>query len=206
MNSRPGVHSATASIAELDLGEFMMKTPLIIASMMALAIFNLSSCSEPNRSMNPQAPTPPPPPTMSLPILLQPDELKLSLTPVSRCNLERANDTVFANTPVEIPGSEPELALSGWVVNNNSNTTPAGMDIRMIHVKDGQSWKVPVKVSVERDDIVKLLSDNADFINAGYAVNVDTRNMPAGTYRLIIVFQENGVLKVCDNGRSVIIR
>lgn len=194
----------------------MNKDSLAIAVVAALITLGLAACSEPDRPANPQAPTTPaaagasvPQPAAPVgvaPTEIQLDERKLPLKPAKRCNLERANGTVFSGTPIEVSKSVPVLKFSGWVANSDSSSIPTDAHIRMVSIDDNRAWKVPFKTGGSRDDVVKLLGGDTAFANAGYSVNVDISNLPTGTYRLYAVFQEAGSLQACDNGRSVAVR
>ena len=198
-----------------------MKSKLLlwpsVASVLSAAL--LAGCSEPQQPVPAGAPEESSPQVAAhtqaamdsafagiAPTELNIDERRLGLTPDKACNLERANGTVFSGTPVEVSKSAPGLSLSGWVANKDQRTVPAAVDLRLISIDDNRAWKVGLKTGGKRDDVVALLGGDQAFANAGYSVSMTIAPLPVGTYRLYSVFGEAGALKVCDNGRSIVVK
>lgn len=133
-------------------------------------------------------------------------ERRLVMTPDKACNLERANGTVFSGTPIEVSKGAPTLTLSGWVANKDQREVPGEVDLRLISIDDNRAWKVQVKTGGKRDDVIALLGGDQVFANAGYTATMSIAKLPVGTYRMYTVFGDANALKVCDNGRSVLVK
>lgn len=192
-----------------------MKNDLLpLVGMLTLASL-LTACQEPaqNDPQSSQAPTQTSIPSDSsaservvqatTPTEVTSDERKATLKPANRCNLERANDAVFAGVPLPVSKSSAANQFSGWLADSEANSVPARGDIRFVHNESSRAWKATFETGGNRPDVVKLLGGDAGFSGAGYRLPVDLKNLPAGQYRLYVVYGEPGALHVCDNGRSI---
>ena len=50
-----------------------------------------------------------------------------------------------------------------------------------------------------------LLGGDAAVASTGYTVEFDTASLPDGTYRAYTVFEKDGVVQACDNGRALVV-
>ena len=195
-----------------------MKSKIIVWPVIVSAAL-LGACAEPQQPATAGAPNEPTPQaadsgsfaasetvSLSEPAELSLEERRLQLTAHTACNLERANGAVFTGVPVEVLKSSPALRLSGWAANSENQSVPAQLDVRMVSADDNRAWKVAATTGGQRDDVVKLLGGNAAFASAGFATTMSVAPLPVGTYRLYIVYEDSGNLRVCDNGRAVVIK
>ena len=140
------------------------------------------------------------------PLELSLDERRIKLTASKNCNLERVNSTLFAGTPIEVSKVPAIMKLTGWVANDSAASVPREAALRLIGAGSNRAWKVAVQTGGQRDDVVKLLGNDPGYAGAGYAVTVDVGQMPADTYRIYTVFGPADDMRVCDNGRAVVIK
>lgn len=139
-----------------------------------------------------------------LPAQISYEDRRVPLVATKECNLERANGVVFAGEPITASRAGP-LRLSGWVADTEQNIIPATADLRFTGTADNRAWKVAIQPGSKRDDVVALLGGNTAFANSGYGVEVDVRGLPAGSYRMFVVYSAGSGRKSCDNGRSIVI-
>lgn len=144
-----------------------------------------------------------PAPVVDPPIELTLDERKVILTATSSCNLERAGGQIFSGAPMDAPKAQGALRLSGWVADAEAHLVPERFDIRIVALDGSRAWRIPGTTGGERGDVVTLLGGSPEFAGAGFSINADTTDVPAGTYRLYMTFDSAGQARVCDNGRAV---
>ena len=129
------------------------------------------------------------------------DQRRERLLPAQDCNLERANGAVFNGSPVQLRAGET-LQLSGWVADKASGVVPGEASLRMVRPEDSRAWTVAIEPASERSDVQALLGGDAAFAASGFSVVIDTSGLPAGKYRVYTVYQREGNLMSCDNGRA----
>ena len=182
-----------------------------------LAGLCLQGCSEPgNPASQPVAAVPPtsesqPPAApesqaVPTPIQLSHEERKAPLDAVTTCNLERGAGAVFSHTPMDVGSVKGQVSFSGWVADESSRHVPPIVDIRLVAIDGSHAWRVPASTGLERNDIVSLLGGDTAFSRAGFSTEANLGELPPGTYRLYLVFDSAGALRVCDNGRAVVVQ
>jgi hypothetical protein len=185
------------------------RVKLVVAPMLLLGL--ISACSEPEKPKDFSANADQPGTASSAPAAsnaLVPSELtydqrKIPLHAGGKCNLERGNGRLFASVPLEASRDLP-LMLVGWVANVEGGSIPATVDIRLV-APDSRVWKITAPTGGARPDVTKLLGGDGAFANPGYAAEINLSNVPVGTYRSYVVFQDGQELKSCDNGRAIVI-
>lgn len=176
----------------------------------------LFGCTEPGKppaNPSPDAPRPADPQTVApaagtdalVPVEVLLEERRATLLPEKNCNLERTDNKVFTGTPIEVSKASGQVRVSGWVANGQSASVPAQAELRLISGADSRAWKVGFNTGGKRDDVVKLLGGDPGYSGSGFVATVSVSNLPAGQYRMYMVFNEGGSLKVCDNGRSMLV-
>jgi hypothetical protein len=97
-----------------------------------------------------------------------------------------------------------ELRLSGWVIDAAAGTVPQVVFVRVEAEDKGRVWYAPVSLTVERPDVASTRGGANAVRRSGFDAKVDARTLPAGVYRLQIVYRATGSI-VCDNGRRVVV-
>ncbi len=157
------------------------------------------------RPADPQAATPAAAPDSLAPVEVPLEERRMTLVPEKNCNLERANNKVFTGVPIEVSKASGQVPVSGWVANGQSASVPAQAELRLVSSADNRAWKVGVNTGGKREDVVKLLGGDPGYAGTGFVATVSVSNLPVGQYRMYTVYTEGGSLKVCDNGRTILL-
>lgn len=184
-------------------------TVLLLSAMM----FGCTEPGKPPANPSPDAPKPADPqaatsaaaPDSLTPVEVPLEERRMTLVPEKNCNLERANTKVFTGIPIDVSKGSGPMLVSGWVANGQSASVPAQAELRLVSGTDSRAWKVSVKTGGKRDDVVKLLGGDSGYAGTGFVATVSVANLPVGQYRMYAVYTEAGSLKVCDNGRSILL-
>jgi hypothetical protein len=183
------------------------RLPLVLSLVAACA---LSACKEPQKpadfSPEPGAQATAHAPAggaiVNAPVELNFEQRKANVTAGGRCNIERANGTVFSGQPVPVSKASP-MSLGGWIADVDAKSVPSAFDLRLVNTGDSRTWKLALHASDPRTDVQTLLGGDAAFATTGFAEEFDIANLPDGTYRAYLVFEKNGVAIACDNGRAI---
>jgi hypothetical protein len=183
-------------------------TVLLLSAMM----FGCTEPGKPPANPSPDAPRPADPQATTsvasdalAPVEVPLEERRATLVPEKNCNLERADNKVFTGAPIDVSKASGQVRVSGWLANGQTASVPAQAELRLVSSTDNRAWKVGVNTGGKRDDVVKLLGGDPGYAGSGFVASVSVSNLPVGQYRMYAVFNEGDSLKVCDNGRSILL-
>jgi hypothetical protein len=122
----------------------------------------------------------------------------------SDCNMERINGQPFSGEPYKLAASST-VEMTGWVLDVPNNGVPEQVFVRAASQDGNRVWYAPVSLSVERSDVAALRGGNDSYRRSGYAAKIKTANLPAGTYRLQVIYSTKTEKSICDNGRVMVV-
>lgn len=140
-----------------------------------------------------------------VPAALGAAQIARPLEQVKSCNLERVDGKMFGAEPAAAARSG-SLFLSGWLVDAERKETPAQATLRFAQTGGGGTWELPLEAWHERADVANGFGDAPSLLRSGFSVNADLRGMPEAAYRLYLVYADGDALKVCDNGRVLLLK
>jgi hypothetical protein len=133
-----------------------------------------------------------------------PEAIKGELALRGDCNMERINGQLFSTGPQMISVNST-IEIAGWVLDVPSGGVPKTVFIRAASADGQRVWYAPAILSVERGDLVSLHGGNDAYRRSGYDTKLKSDALPAGTYRLQIIYAGKSEKAICDNGRTIVI-
>lgn len=119
------------------------------------------------------------------------------------CNIETIDHVGFGSGAV--PLSSRSIVVSGWLLPQGTHKPTDRSALRFIAESGTAGWQTPIKNWNARPDVLKAF-DAADAGDVGFSERLDASALTAGTYRLVVVFEEDGKTNECDKGRRVIVQ
>lgn len=123
---------------------------------------------------------------------------------VASCNLERIDENIIGQVPLEVKINRP-LKVAGWVADTGSASVPETVVIRAVSEGEGQIFYAPIFLGVSRDDVVRHLGGGRGYLQSGFDVEVDFGELAPGAYQLQLAFSSKGRANLCDNGRRLVV-
>lgn len=151
-----------------------------------------------------------PHPRMSLPTLpspaVSPEPLVVgnqhgTFHGASSCVLASINGMNFDRTVTLSHGTV--IGLGGWLIDKMSQTAPEQAWVVLAGEGAPESYQVPIRLREKRPDVSQFFGGVAGYTNSGFIVDIASTGLPAGNYRLYIVFKHGDVYYTCDNGRQL---
>jgi len=141
---------------------------------------------------------------VNAPVELNYEQRRATVVAGGRCNLERVNGAKFAGQPVTVSKGGP-VQLGGWLADVDAKKVPTSFDVRLINTGDQRTWRITSQAGEKRADVQTLLGGDPALAATGYTVEFDAASLPDGTYRAYTVFEKDGVVQACDNGRALVV-
>lgn len=123
------------------------------------------------------------------------------LIPTDHCNIERLDGALFGTEVHQVSGSGFEL--SGWVVDQDRKSVPAGANIWLEKKGDSRIWAVPLALTINRSDVMESQGGTPASLRSGFSAKINPSSLPGGEYHLLIEYSGEGHAFVCDNGRRL---
>jgi hypothetical protein len=120
------------------------------------------------------------------------------------CNMEWINGQGFSSEPYKT-SSGSTVEITGWVLDTPSSGVPQTVFVRAASDDGKRVWFAPVSVSVDRSDVASMRGGNEAYRRSGYVAKIKTSGLPAGTYRLQVIYAGKSEKAICDNGRVIVI-
>lgn len=125
------------------------------------------------------------------------------LRPGGKCNLEYING-LRVTTDAKRINRSAQIRMTGWVIDEKASRIP---EYVVTHLRNGdrKEYFFLSPVGFPRPDVLKYFKLPSNMISSGYALDLPTKYLPAGTYSitLILPFEDQGL--ECDNGRRITI-
>lgn len=180
--------------------------PLAVTCLAAAVL--LTACKEPAEPVDfappagaDAAPSPAPRSAFNAPTEL-PTHMRAIAGSAGRCNLERVNGAMFADTPVKV-SKGAMTSFGGWLADTDGKLVPDTFQLRFVN--GPRAWGADVKPTIVRADVQKLLGGDAAFAKTGHSAEYDLSGLPDGTYRVYTAFKRVGTTYACDNGRAIVV-
>jgi hypothetical protein len=118
------------------------------------------------------------------------------------CNLEGMGDANFGPGPMAISGSAPVL-VHGWAGLSSNMTAPSSVNVRFESAADPtKAWEITVPMDGTRNDVAKATNSPA-MANSGFGGPIDLSTLPAGDYKVFLVYGGDNHNYFCANARQV---
>lgn len=149
-------------------------------------------------------------PRIDAPILASPIEDPLPLAAgkqqhafhgANSCVLASINGMNFDKAVTLSPGAV--IGLGGWLIDKMSQTVPEQAWVVLAGDGSTGSYQVPIRLREKRPDVSQFFGGVTGYTNSGFIVDIASTGLPAGNYRLYIVFKHGDVYYTCDNGRQL---
>jgi hypothetical protein len=122
----------------------------------------------------------------------------------SDCNMESINGQPFLGEPYKLAPSGT-MEIRGWVLDIPNNAVPEQVFVRAASQEGNRVWYAPVSLSVERADVAALRGGSESYRRSGYSAKIKTAALPAGSYRLQVIYATKTEKAICDNGRVMVL-
>ena len=120
------------------------------------------------------------------------------------CNMEKINAQGFSSEAYKTPAGST-VEITGWVLDTPSSGVPQAAFIRAASDDGKRVWYAPVNLTMDRADVAALRGGNEAYRRSGYVAKIKTSGLPAGTYRLQVIYAGKSEKAICDNGRVIVI-
>jgi peptidoglycan/LPS O-acetylase OafA/YrhL len=119
------------------------------------------------------------------------------------CNLEYADTQKFVRgEPMGVATSM--VMLSGWFLSRPSGRPGLPANMRMVPDAGGPSYEAPIDSWGPRKDVLEALQAVGEG-NPGFRQRFDVSPLDVGSYRLHLIWQDNGRDYDCDTGQQLVI-
>lgn len=120
---------------------------------------------------------------------------------VQSCGLSFINGTWFHRIYTVQQGQT--IGLGGILFDSAGKDVPADAWVIFAPENDGKAYQVPARFRLKRPIIQGMLGGDKAYAYAGFITDIDSRDLPAGSYHLYIVFKGDQVFYTCDSGRRI---
>lgn len=118
------------------------------------------------------------------------------------CNIERVGSLDFkAGPPVVAPNGAHRL--SGWFIDEAHGVVPPDGKLILLGGGDTVVRSQQIVMWRSRPDVVHAKGGQQGYSESGFAVDVDFKGVPAGTYRLILSSGTGDRARECDVDRLI---
>ncbi len=124
-------------------------------------------------------------------------------TPLTSCNIETLDNTVFAVQPSHATTVQTH-SLSGWIASPHVHDPKYWL--RFDDKSANRYFEIPVTPSLKRPDVAAVAGNEAFPIDTGFTANVPVSALPAGEYHVYLAAIDGTAVYACDNGRQIIFK
>lgn len=116
------------------------------------------------------------------------------------CALDAVNGQKAVNGSFDVESGHP-VAFEGWVSTPNLHN-PRSVSI-VLH--GTSNFAVESSTGIERGDVAQAYKTR-DLMDSGYKAELAALSIPAGSYAVSLVYEENAAKFACDTRSSVIVK
>jgi hypothetical protein len=120
------------------------------------------------------------------------------------CYLDRVGDRPTGPSIVNLRRTDL-LRLAGWVVNEQERRVPARPYVVLQAIGNGAAWYAALTVGRPRADVARVKHEEA-YNASGFSASIDVTALPAGEYRLYLLFRDAGAAQSCGIRQRIVLR
>lgn len=121
------------------------------------------------------------------------------------CNVEGVSGELFSSESVTVPqGGTREFG--GWIVDKAGNMIPTNLQLIVAGVGDTPGvFTSDAATFVDRAGVAETRGYGPELAKSGFTFNVDTADVPAGTYHVYVMGDGASGKVICDPGRQLVV-
>lgn len=117
------------------------------------------------------------------------------------CNIEFINDVPLNNNIYDL-FKDRTFRLVGWAMDEQKERLPEKVTVRLTG-SENKHYYVSARMGLARVDVKEYFKLSDRVLEAGFDLNVDTQDLPADVYSLMLLLQFEDQTYLCDNGRKI---
>lgn len=170
---------------------------------MALAMATLAACGRSNSaSDNPSGQGAKVASAAPLQLKLQTFEPEATIGTFNGCNLEAMDASPFNSGPLDAESSHAHV-LGGWIAA--PGLAYASYWLRFENKSKGLHYQALLSLTIKRPDVVAARNGSVP-LNSGFEETLPAQSLPAGQYHAYVAAMQGAQVRVCDNGREIVVR
>lgn len=138
----------------------------------------------------------------SLQLKLQSFQPEATIGTFKGCNIEAMDASPFNGSPLDAASSHTHV-LGGWIAD--PGLAHASYWLRFENKSKGLRYQAPLSLTVKRPDVVAA-RDGSVSLNSGFEETLPAQSLPAGQYHAYVAAMQGAQVRVCDNGREIVVR